>query len=110
MSLINLISLRLYGVTPAPSPSSPQIAHKDLGLSLVTLDANTFKIIVSLIFVFMGFWATLWLLVGGFRFIISNGNPGDVQKARNTILYAAIGLGISVLAFTIVQFVLGAVS
>lgn len=38
------------------------------------------------------------IMVGGFKYIISNGDPSNVNSAKNTILYAIIGLVISVTA------------
>lgn len=89
--------------------ASAQVPAGDLGLPKVAADDATLHIIFNIIFVFMGGWATLYLIVGAFRFITSNGNQASIKQARETILYAAIGLAISVLAFTIVQFVLGKV-
>jgi uncharacterized membrane protein YjfL (UPF0719 family) len=39
------------------------------------------------------------------KFVLSRGNPDAVAKARNTIIYAAVGLVISMLSFAIVRFV-----
>lgn len=48
------------------------------------------------------------IVIGGIQYTISNGNPAGVQKAKQTIMYAAIGLAISLLAVAIVNFVVGA--
>jgi hypothetical protein len=84
-----------------------QIDAGSLGLPKVVADNNTLHAILSAVFVFIGSWATIFLLVGAFRYIVSNGNQSQIKQAKDTILYAAVGLGISTLAFTIVQFVLG---
>lgn len=49
--------------------------------------------------------AVLIIAIAAFRIIISRGNPQDVSRSRDAIIYAAIGLAISMLAFTIVTFV-----
>jgi hypothetical protein len=46
------------------------------------------------------------LIIGGFRYITSGGNSEGIGKAKNTIIYAIIGLIIVALAQIIVQFVL----
>ena len=60
---------------------------------------NTILLIVGLVSVIM-------LVYGGFRYIISGGDSKKVTDAKNTILYAIIGLIIAVLSYAIVNFVL----
>lgn len=78
-----------------------------IGVPKVAANDQTFANIVSTTFLVIGGIAVLFLVIGAFRYIISNGDQGSITKAKNTILYAVIGLVISMLAFTIVQFVLG---
>ena len=49
------------------------------------------------------------LVWGGLRYILSGGDNKKITDAKNTILYAIIGLIIAVLAFAIVNFVLNAI-
>lgn len=58
-----------------------------------------FQIIVGLIAVF-------YLIYGGLKFITAGGDPGGIKSARNTIIYAAIGLIIVLVAQFLVQFVI----
>ena len=46
------------------------------------------------------------IIVGGFRYITSGGNDTSVTSAKNTILYAIIGLVVVALAQLIVRFTL----
>ena len=78
-----------------------------LGLPKVTANDATLTNIVSAVFVFTGAWATLFIVIGAVRYAASAGDQGLINKAKDTILYAVIGLVVSVLAFTIVQFVIG---
>jgi len=50
--------------------------------------------------------SVLIIVIGGLRFVMSEGNPENVAKARETIVYALVGLVISLIAETIVSFVL----
>jgi len=52
-----------------------------------------------------GIVAAVFIIVGGVGYMTSNGDSGKVEKAKKTILYAVIGLIVSVLAFAIVNFV-----
>jgi heme/copper-type cytochrome/quinol oxidase subunit 2 len=67
--------------------------------TLITTVVNVISIIVGVI-------AVIMIIVGGFRYITSAGNPEGAKGARNTILYAIIGLVIVALAQLIVHFVL----
>lgn len=64
--------------------------------------SNTILYVVGVISVIMLVW-------GGLRYILSGGDNKKVTDAKNTILYAIIGLIIAVLAFAIVNFVLNAI-
>lgn len=50
--------------------------------------------------------AVIFIVVGGVNFMTSSGDAQKVQKARNTIMYACIGLAICALSFVIVNFVI----
>ena len=50
--------------------------------------------------------AVIIIIVGGFMYITSGGDPQKVGNAKNTILYAVVGLIIIVAAQTIITFVL----
>lgn len=54
-----------------------------------------------------GYTAVGFVIWGGIRFIKSQGNPGEITAARDTIRDALIGLGICVSAVAIVQFLAG---
>jgi len=67
---------------------------------LITKVINIFSVIVGIVAVVMIIW-------GGLKYITSGGDSGNVTGAKNTILYAIIGLIIVALAQFIVRFVLG---
>lgn len=63
--------------------------------------------VYSLIFGIAGGVAVIIIILGGIKFITSQGDPQAIAKARNMIIYAAIGLAVSISAFIIVTFVVG---
>lgn len=69
---------------------------------IFTRISNTALLIIGLVSVIM-------LLYGGLRYVTSGGDNKKVTDAKNTVLYAIIGLIISILAYAIVNFVLNAV-
>lgn len=56
-----------------------------------------------------GLVATIFVVMGGYYYITAAGDPGKIQKAKNTILYACIGLAVCALAFAIVNFTINAI-
>lgn len=57
----------------------------------------------------VGAISVIMLIWGGLRYILSGGDNKKITDAKNTILYAIIGLVIAILAFAIVNFVLNAI-
>jgi uncharacterized membrane protein YidH (DUF202 family) len=76
-----------------------------------TIDAtnadNQLKLILSIVFGIAGALAFLMVTIAGFMMVISAGEPQKVAKARQTIVYSVVGLVICIMAFSIVQFVVG---
>jgi Type IV secretion system pilin len=71
--------------------------------------ANTIigTVVNTLLFI-LGAVAVIMVIIGGFMYTVSGGDAGAVGKAKNTILYAVIGLVVAFLAYAIVNWVLGA--
>lgn len=67
---------------------------------------NIIHTIVNLLSAIVGIVAVIMIIVGGFRYITSGGNDTSVTSAKNTILYAIIGLVVVALAQLIVRFTL----
>lgn len=76
-----------------------------------TLLGNT-GIVTTLINVLLfviGVISVIMIIIGGIRYAVSGGNSSAVSAAKNTILYAIVGLVIAVFAYAIVNFVLDAI-
>ena len=63
------------------------------------------NIINTLIYV-IGAIAVIMIVIGGLRYTISGGDSSQINGAKNTILYAVVGLVIALLSYGIVNFVL----
>lgn len=61
---------------------------------------------VDIISYMSGFAAVLMIIIGGLKFVTSNGDANSVNSARNTIIYALIGVVVLLLCQTIVKFVI----
>jgi hypothetical protein len=84
-------------------------ATSDCAKSNTDAETNANNLIAKIINVFsavVGIVAVIMIVVGGFKYITSGGNDSNVSGAKNTILYAVIGLVIVALAQVIVKYVL----
>lgn len=71
------------------------------------VDTNSlFKDVTNTLLYIIGGVSVIMIVFGGFRYIISNGDSNQVTAAKNTILYAVVGLVVALVAYAIVNFVL----
>lgn len=71
-------------------------------------DTGIFKQVTNTILYVVGIIAVVMLIIGGIKYVVSGGDSKKVTDAKNTVLYAIIGLVIAFLAFAIVNFVISA--
>ena len=64
------------------------------------------KRIINIFSVIVGVIAVIMIIVGGLKYITSGGESSNVSGAKNTIIYAIVGLIIVALSQFIVRFVL----
>lgn len=64
------------------------------------------KRVVNIFSLVVGAVSVIMIIIGGFRYIVSNGDSNAVTGAKNSILYAVVGLVIVLFAQVIVRFVL----
>lgn len=65
--------------------------------------------VVNLLSLFVGIIAVIMIIVSGFRYVTSGGDPGKVGGAKSALIYALVGLAIAALAQVLVKYVLGKV-
>lgn len=53
----------------------------------------------------LGAVAVIMLIIGGFRYVVSGGDSSAVEAAKNTILYAIVGIVVAFVAWAAVDFV-----
>ena len=84
-------------------PSDP-ICDRGDETAMMTTVGN----VLNAIYGILGVIAVVMIVISGVKYTTSQGDPGKVQSAKNTILYAIIGLVIALLAFAITNFILNA--
>lgn len=65
------------------------------------------KTVVNILLFVLGAICVIMIVVGGIRYATSQGDQSGVQAAKNTILYAVIGLIVAIAAYAIVDFTIG---
>ncbi len=80
-------------------PSNPACNSDDDGFGIATSIINVLSVTVGVV-------ATIVIIVAGITISSSAGDAGKIKKAKNAIIYAAIGLFIALSAALIVNFVL----
>lgn len=65
------------------------------------------KIIINTVLIVLGMIAVIMIVVGGVRYTTSNGDSASIKNAKDTILYAIVGLVVAIMSFSIVNFVVG---
>jgi hypothetical protein len=68
--------------------------------------AGIFTTVSNVMLFVVGAISVIMVVIGGLRYVISGGNSGNVTAAKNTILYAIVGLIISIMAYAIINFVI----
>ncbi len=69
-------------------------------------EGSVFKNITNAALFLVGAISVLMLIYGGIRYTISGGESANVTAAKNTILYAIVGIIVSIMAYAIVNFVI----
>jgi uncharacterized membrane protein len=86
-----------------------------LGASLSTNDVNIPKVeaqdlipgILNTVYWIGGVAAIIVIVVAGIFYSISEGSPDKIRRAKDAIIYSAVGLVIILVAFTVTNFVIG---
>lgn len=80
----------------------------DLGnIPKVEAGSSQLQSILQIVFAIIGVIAVVYIVLAGFKLITSLGNPEALAKARQTIIFAAIGLAVALSAELIVSIFLG---
>ena len=110
-----MLMIGLLGVfTPAVSAANGiNICSEENQNSVYCKNKNTgetqvngiIKTIVEVLLTTVGAISIIMIVIGGIMFALSSGDAQKAAKARNTVLYAVVGLAVSLFASAIVNFV-----
>lgn len=82
-----------------------QITADEIGAPKVAADNATLQDVLGLIYFIAGIVCVLIIVFGGVRYVTSQGEASGVQSAKNTIMFALIGLLVILVASAVTQFV-----
>ncbi len=68
-------------------------------------EGSIFRTVTNILLFLVGAVSVIMLIVGGIRYVISGGDQAQVTSAKNTILYAIVGIVVAFLAFAAVSFI-----
>jgi hypothetical protein len=68
-------------------------------------DNSIFRRVTNILLFLVGAISVIMLIIGGIRYVISGGDQNQVTSAKNTILYAIVGIVVAFLAYAAVNFV-----
>lgn len=67
---------------------------------------GTIRQVVNILIFIVGAVSIIMVVIGGLRYVLSGGDQNSISSAKNTILYAIVGIVVAVAAYAIVNFVL----
>ena len=70
-------------------------------------DGGIFAQVTNILLFIVGAISVIMIIIGGLRYILSGGDSANVSAAKNTILYAIVGIIVALLAYAAVNFITG---
>ena len=111
-SLMVMLGLSAGAVLPAATAYADANATVQQGVNQVGGTENPtslesfIKSVIGVLFFVVGSVSVIMLIVGGIMYASASGDQGRIKTAKDTVLYAVIGLVVAILAYAIVNFVL----
>ena len=75
----------------------------------IATESSDIQRIINYLLYIGGIVAVVMAIIAGIQMTTSAGDPGAVKKAKNTLMWSIVGLVIMILAYAIVNFVIGKV-
>lgn len=92
--------------TPGASSSSASCTNHGNNTNSLTGGNGVLYKVTRIVAILGGIAAVIIMIVGGFLYVISQGDPQKTSQARSTIIYAVVGLVVIILAQSIITFIL----
>lgn len=113
--MFSILNLALYRFSSAADivgegaqKACPTDSHGATTCGVTSINSLFGSITTILIFI-IGAISIIMIIVGGLRYVLSAGDSKATSDAKNTILYAVIGVVVAISGYAIIKFVLGKV-
>lgn len=121
ISLLGILSVSVVGaaflssiVLPAQDTQAINVIRDGQGNTQFTQDAvsqdisknGTIQNIINILLFVLGTAAVIAIIIAGITYTTANGDASKTKQAKDTIMYAVIGLIVALMAWGIVSFVL----
>lgn len=111
--IVSILALSLVGIALLPETASAAIldqactgVNNDVCSKKGDTDANPLIVsVVNLLLYIVGIVAVIMIIVGGMKYLTSSGDSGKVTSAKNTVVYAVVGLVVAIFSWVVVNFV-----
>jgi hypothetical protein len=117
--LVPVLALGVSMAAPVLQPAANVYAQDDLSLGGgadsaqgedqaedLFGESGIFRTITNVLLFIIGAISVIMLIIGGVRYVVSGGDQSAVTAAKNTILYAVVGIVVAILAYALVNFVI----
>jgi type IV secretory pathway VirB2 component (pilin) len=125
LRIVLAATVMLYGVSLLASPDAVSAASSPLSMVASAADEaqsgvdavnsgndtsleDMITSVINVLLYIAGIIAVIMIIVGGIKYMTSSGDSSGISSAKNTVLYAIIGLVLVILAFAIVNWVVKA--
>ena len=118
LALATVVTVSAVSFAPAYAAAPKTQAEKDVcaGAAITGADCadggkglnDVVAGIINVLSVIIGIAAVIMIILAGFKYITSGGDPSGVKGAKDSLIYAIVGLVVVAMAQTIVRFVLHA--
>jgi NADH:ubiquinone oxidoreductase subunit 3 (subunit A) len=109
VAVVGLAAPALLSPATASAAAKTEIqkGYESAGGNKTTDDlATNIKDIINVMLYIVGAVSVIMIIYGGIRFATSGGNEKGAEAGRKTLIYAVVGLVVSILAYAIVNFVI----
>lgn len=111
--IVSILALSLVGIALLPETASAAIldqactgVNNDVCSKKGDTDANPLIVsVVNLLLYIVGIVAVIMIIVGGMKYLTSSGDSGKVTSAKNTVVYAVVGLLVAIFSWVIVNLI-----
>lgn len=117
--IASLSVIGLFGLSPATAVYADAAQDACDGIKILDRTAqcdnsnraqsgfnSTIRRVINILSIVIGAVSVVMIIIGGFRYIVSGGDSSATKSAKDTIMYAVIGLVVVLFAQIIVTFVI----